>query len=98
MNFFHLSETKKKQVNLHDVHRGWLGPNRATMDRSMKADLKESFIWGAEIPKEESVNNHYAYGKNKWPISLPNFKDHALEFFQQTNSAVSYTHLRAHET
>ena len=86
MNFFHLSVTKKRQVNLHGVHRGWLGANRAIMDKSMKADLKESFIWGAEIPKEESVNNHYAYGNNKWPISLPNFKDHSLEFFKQTNS------------
>ena len=75
MNFFHLSDSKKNQVNLHGVHRGW-----------MKPDLKESFIWGAEISKEESLNNHYAYGNNKWPTSLPNFKNHSLDFFQQTNS------------
>ena len=86
MNFFHLSDSKKNQVNLHGVHRGWIGANRAIMDKSMKPDLKESFIWGAEISKEESLNNHYAYGNNKWPTSLPNFKNHSLDFFQQTNS------------
>ena len=86
MNFFHLSDTKKKQVNLHGVHRGWIGPNRAIMDKNMKSDLKESFIWGAEISKEESVNKHYAYGENKWPTSLPNFKKHSLDFLVQVNS------------
>ena len=85
MNFFNLSNSRKQQVSLHGVHRGWIGPNRAIMDKNMKADLKESFIWGAEISKEQLSNKHYAYGENRWPISPPDFKDHSLAFFEQTD-------------
>ena len=50
------------------------------MKDDAKPDLKESFIWGYEYQSGE-VEDHPIRGENKWPSFIPNFKENALNCY-----------------
>ena len=76
--FFQASEENKKSVLVTAAHRGWLNPGASKMDDDVKADLKESFIWGAEdVPQDD----HPLRGPNQWPAFLPELEEAAMTYF-----------------
>lgn len=84
LNFFHQPDTEKEHVKISPQHRGWLKPGAAKMADKAKADLKESFIWGHPIERnDESL--HPLQGPNQWPLSNPELADVAMEYFHEAH-------------
>ncbi len=71
--FFALPEAVKQRVPVNPRHRGFLGLGGAKMYSGAKADLKESFVWGLEIPLDDPDvrPERSLMGPNQWPAELP---------------------------
>ena len=85
LNFFRSPENKKREILVSNKHRGWLSFGGAKMDDNAKPDLKESFIWGHENSRGESLDDHPLRGPNLWPSFLPSLRENALSYFHQTD-------------
>ena len=81
LRFFRLPMDEKREVAVSDKHRGFLGQGGAKMQAGVKADLKESFIWGYEDADGITPEDHPLRGPNRWPAAAPNLRDHAKAFF-----------------
>ena len=49
--FFALPEARKRDVEVNRHHHGYLRIGEAKMADNVKPDLKESFVWGLELPE-----------------------------------------------
>ena len=54
------------------------------MEKAKRVDLKESFIWGLELPDNHpSVNSKNPFlGRNQWPAEMPELKNRVYPFFE----------------
>ena len=83
--FFRSNNNLKGEVTVSKNHRGWLSYGGAKMDDGAKPDLKESFIWGHNMTKEEDYYDHPLRGPNQWPTSLPELRLNATNYFEEAN-------------
>jgi isopenicillin N synthase-like dioxygenase len=71
--FFALPEEAKTEVAVNRRHRGWIGQGGAKMYGTARADLKESFVWGLDLPESdpEVAAGTPLMGPNQWPQQMP---------------------------
>lgn len=74
--FFRRPPEEKRSVRVNALHRGWLAPGGAVMDGAKRPDLKESFIFGLELPEADPdvVAGKPLMGPNQWPEEMPEFR------------------------
>jgi isopenicillin N synthase-like dioxygenase len=74
--FFRAPAAVKETARVNALHRGWLAPGGAVMDGARRPDLKESFIFGLDLPEtDEDVRaGKPLMGQNRWPPGMPAFK------------------------
>jgi isopenicillin N synthase-like dioxygenase len=74
--FFRWPHEKKSAYAVNGLHRGFIGTGGATMVGEKKPDLKESFVWGLELPETDSdvVAGKPLMGPNQWPKGFPEFR------------------------
>ena len=85
--FFSLSLEEKQQVKVARWHRGYIKIGEAKMYASAKIDLKESFIWGMEVSREDAgtARGNSLRGPNQWPGSVHEMRPTLNEFFVAAN-------------
>ena len=67
--FFRRPLAEKRRLAINASHHGFLGPGLSTMDDATAADLKESFVWGLDLPDGHpalTADNPFL-GRNRWP-------------------------------
>ncbi len=71
--FFDLPSDDKATVAVNPRHRGWVAQGGAKMHGGARPDLKESFVWGLELPETdpEVVAGTPLMGPNQWPAAMP---------------------------
>ena len=81
--FFAAPEEQKRSVSISPFHRGWLAMGGAKMYGSVEADLKESFIWGLDIPPDDPdfVAGGRLLAPNRWPEFLPGMRETLTDYF-----------------
>jgi len=81
--FFRLPIEDKLRVRVNPYHHGFLRIGEAKMATGAKADLKESFVWGLDLPKEdpERATNPFL-GPNNWPDFMPELRAGLYPFFE----------------
>jgi isopenicillin N synthase-like dioxygenase len=74
--FFARPEADKRSVAPLDRHRGWLQIGQAKMYAGAKVDLKESFVWGLDVPADDPdyAAGNRMHGPNRWPSFLPEMR------------------------
>ena len=82
--FFNLPEELKDNVKINANHHGYLSVGEAKMEQAERVDLKESFVWGLDLPgKHPSVTKENPFlGRNQWPQEIPEFKQAVYPFFE----------------
>lgn len=88
--FFRSSQDQKKTVRVSSNHRGWINTGGAKMDDDLKADLKESFLWGYEDENGYTPEDHELRGENQWPDFLPELKPNAIEYFKLAHNVAHH--------
>ena len=71
--FFAQPLERKIRLEPLDRHRGYLKVGEAKMYSRAKPDLKESFIWGLDVPEDDVdyLAGNKMIGPNRWPDFLP---------------------------
>jgi isopenicillin N synthase-like dioxygenase len=71
--FFAMPERLKAEAAVDRLHRGYIGPGQARMYGKGKPDLKESFVWGVELPRDDPdvLAGKPLMGPNRWPPAAP---------------------------
>ncbi len=87
--FFSFSNEEKKTISVSLNHRGWLSQGGAKMQDKVKADLKESFIWGYQDEFGKTNEDHPLRGRNKWPDFCPELESHAVSFFNHSHKVAN---------
>ena len=74
--FFRLPPEEKAAWKVNALHRGFVAPGGAVMVGEKKPDLKESFVWGLELPEDDPdvVAGKPLMGPNQWPKGRPEFR------------------------
>ncbi|MCC7283377.1 MAG: isopenicillin N synthase family oxygenase [Acetobacteraceae bacterium] len=74
--FFRAPDAVKESVRVNRLHRGWLKPGGATMEGAARPDLKESFIFGLELPETDPdvLAGTPLMGPNQWPAAMPRLR------------------------
>jgi isopenicillin N synthase-like dioxygenase len=74
--FFRAPAAVKETARINALHRGWLAPGGAVMDGATRPDLKESFIFGLDLPATDAdvQAGKPLMGSNLWPPALPGFR------------------------
>jgi len=72
-SFFALPDGAKAAVAVNRRHRGWIGHGGAKMYGKARTDLKESFVWGLELPETDAevAAGTPLMGPNQWPPQAP---------------------------
>ncbi len=89
LSFFRANDAQKQSILISSAHRGWLKPGGARMDDDAKADLKESFIWGLDYDASSIPDTHSLRGVNQWPNFVPQLRDIANTYFEQTSEVAA---------
>lgn len=89
-DFFRADPQHKATVTVSAKHRGWLGRGGAKMQDDAKADLKESFIWGYEVPGGSLPDDHDLRGANQWPAFLPQMQAHSMAYFEAAHQVAHH--------
>lgn len=81
--FFALPEATKREVQVNRRHRGFIPQGDAKMYGKERADLKESFKWGLELPASdpEVLAGKPLMGPNQWPLAPAAFRGAVYEWF-----------------
>ena len=84
-SFFSQSQDSKQKIKINSSHHGFLSVGEAKMESAENIDLKESFVWGLDLPDDHpSVNSENPFlGRNQWPRELPQFRDSVYPFFTE---------------
>ena len=83
-DFFNLPKELKDSVKINANHHGYLSVGEAKMDQAERMDLKESFVWGLDLPDEHpsvTMENPFL-GRNQWPTEMLDFKRSVYPFFE----------------
>lgn len=89
-NFFRSPPEQKEDVRVSASHRGWLASGGAKMGDKLKADLKESFVWGMQDENGDTVADHPLRGRNQWPAFLPDLEPAAMDYFRQAHEVAHH--------
>ena len=89
-DFFHSSPEDKSSISISAKHRGWLAQGGAKMRDDVKADLKESFIWGYQDNAGNTPQDHSLRGPNQWPPFLPSMQRHSMDYFHQAHEVAHH--------
>jgi isopenicillin N synthase-like dioxygenase len=75
--FFALPQETKERVRINERHRGFIAIGGAKMYDKARIDLKESYLWGLELPPDDPDirAGKPLIGANNWPDFLPGFRD-----------------------
>ena len=73
----------KQQMRVDARHRGFLRVGEAKMYRTAKADLKESYLYGLDLPETDPdvVAGRPLMGPNRWPADRPELKAAVYAWF-----------------
>ena len=54
------------------------------MEKATRVDLKESFVWGLDLPDEhpDLTEENPFLGRNQWPSQMPEFRASVYPFFE----------------
>ncbi|WP_270936433.1 isopenicillin N synthase family dioxygenase [Falsiroseomonas oryzae] len=87
--FFALPAAAKAEVAVNRRHRGWIGTGGAKMYGTAKADLKESFVWGLELPETDAevAAGTPLMGPNQWPAALPELRAALYPWYEAVMAA-----------
>ena len=85
--FFAYDENEKQSVRAQGTHRGLLGFGGAKMAAHFQPDLKESFIWGADLAPDNPnfVSGNKMFAPNVWPEFMPELSDTLNEYMAAAN-------------
>jgi len=74
--FFHLPPEVKANTRANPMHRGWHAMGGAVMEGAKKADLKEFFSMGLDLPMDHPVvaAGQKLRGPNQWPAEVPELR------------------------
>jgi isopenicillin N synthase-like dioxygenase len=75
-HFFALPLAAKRAAEINHRHRGFLKIGEAVMHGAKRPDLKESFIFGLDLPETDPdvIAGKKLMGPNIWPPALPEMK------------------------
>ena len=75
--FFALPLPEKRRAEINHRHRGFLKIGEAVMHGAKRPDLKESFIFGLDLPESDPdvIAGKKLMGPNIWPPALPEMQD-----------------------
>lgn len=81
--FFAKPQERKLEVVPLDRHRGFLQVGQAKMYDKAKIDLKESFIWGLDVPADDPdyLAGNRMIGPNRWPAWMPELRPQLNTYF-----------------
>ena len=84
--FFSLPFERKADVKVNGLHRGFIGMGGAKMVGEKKPDLKESFVWGLELPPEDPdvAAGKSLMGPNQWPDFAPELQGALYDYYLHT--------------
>ena len=83
-DFFNLPKELKDSVKINANHHGYLSVGEAKMEQAERMDLKESFVWGLDLPDEHpsvTMENPFL-GRNQWPTEILDLKRSVYPFFE----------------
>ncbi|WP_431284081.1 isopenicillin N synthase family dioxygenase [Humitalea sp. 24SJ18S-53] len=82
--FFGLPPADKAAVAVNARHRGWVAQGGAKMHGTARPDLKESFVWGLELPETdpEVAAGTPLMGPNRWPDAMPHLRDALYPWYE----------------
>ncbi|MFO1059091.1 MAG: 2-oxoglutarate and iron-dependent oxygenase domain-containing protein [Dongiaceae bacterium] len=81
--FFALPLEQKLEVRINRHHHGFLRMGEARMADGIRPDLKESFVWGLELPEEDPERQSNPFlGPNPWPAFLPELRAGLYPFYE----------------
>lgn len=81
--FFALPLDRKLEIKINAHHHGFLRVGEARMGRDIKPDLKESFVWGLELPESDPERNTNPFlGPNQWPAFLPELRAALVPYYE----------------
>ena len=85
--FFGCPEAQKSTVLVKDTHRGLLTFGASKMEHQKQPDLKESFIWGADLPPDnpEFVAGNKFFAPNQWPDFVPEMPERLNRYMRLAN-------------
>lgn len=94
--FFAQPLDNKLQVEPIDRHRGYLKVGEAKMYSRARPDLKESFIWGIDVPEDDAdyIVGNPMMGPNRWPAFMPELRP-ALNAYMDASHTCAKRMLRA---
>ena len=83
-DFFALPDAQKAKSKVNGLHRGWIGRGGARKQAAAKVDLKESFVWGLELPDGDPdvAARTPLMGPNNWPAALPSLRQAAYGYYE----------------
>lgn len=84
-SFFALPPETKAGVTINGIHRGWLAVGQAKMYAGAKIDLKESFLWGLELPPDDPdvLAGKKLMGPNNWPGFMPEMRPVLSRYYDE---------------
>ncbi len=86
--FFALPLAEKLAVAPAGHHRGFLQIGQAKMHARARPDLKESFVWGLDVPPDDAdfLAGNRMIGPNRWPAALPELRPVLNAYFDAANA------------
>ncbi len=81
--FFALPPREKQALAVDARHRGYVAPGGARMYAKVRPDLKESFVWGLELPADDPAitPERTLMGPNRWPTEVPGLREAVSAYF-----------------
>ena len=85
--FFACSTEQKNRVSVTDTHRGLLALGASKMEHQKSSDLKESFIWGADLPEDNAdfLAGNKMFAPNRWPDFMPEMRTALNRYMEAAN-------------
>lgn len=89
--FFAEPAERKAEVAISERHRGWLRVGEAKMYGGARPDLKESFVFGVDLPADhpELQGGNPILGRNRWPAFQPGLRPAASAFFDAMSACAT---------
>jgi len=83
--FFALPAEIKARATINEIHRGWLAVGQAKMYAGARIDLKESFLWGLELPADDPDvrAGKKLMGPNNWPDFMPEMRAALSRYYDE---------------
>ncbi|MGH6681125.1 MAG: isopenicillin N synthase family dioxygenase, partial [Bradyrhizobium sp.] len=86
--FFALPQADKEAIRVDARHRGYIGPGAARMYVGVLPDLKESYVWGLDLPADDPLvtPERSLMGPNRWPPQPPEMGPELSGYFDRALS------------